>query len=66
VYWDREVSGQSVGAATGTPIPAANGLTTAQMGMASSFAPTWNFAPGGTWTFIEGVSHPVLQWQVTK
>ncbi len=66
VFWDREVSGQSVGAADGTPIPAANGLTTAQMSMASSFGPTWNFAPGGVWTFIAGVSHPVLQWQVGK
>ncbi|WP_175943406.1 filamentous hemagglutinin N-terminal domain-containing protein [Caballeronia sp. BCC1704] len=66
VYWDREVSGQSLGAAYGTPIPAANGLTTAQMSTASSFGPTWNFAPGGTWTFIPGVSHPVLQWQVGR
>ncbi|MDR5856194.1 filamentous hemagglutinin N-terminal domain-containing protein [Caballeronia sp. LZ062] len=66
VYWDRQVTGQTVGAASGTPIPASNGLTTAQMGMASSFGPTWNFAPGGTWTFVAGVSHPVLQWQVGK
>ncbi|WP_250455948.1 filamentous hemagglutinin N-terminal domain-containing protein [Caballeronia sp. ATUFL_M2_KS44] len=66
VYWDREVSGQTVGAATGNAIPAANGLTTAQMSTASSFAPSWNFAPGGTWTFVPGVSHPVLQWQVNK
>jgi filamentous hemagglutinin family protein len=66
VFWDAQTSGTSVGAYTGTPMPSANGLTTAQMGMASSFPASWNFAPGGTWTFVSGVQHPVLQWQVAK
>ncbi|MDR5741113.1 MULTISPECIES: filamentous hemagglutinin N-terminal domain-containing protein [unclassified Caballeronia] len=64
VYWDKEVSTLDNGVASGTMMPRANGLTTAQMSRASSFAPTWDFAPGGTWTFVPGVSHPVLQWQV--
>jgi hypothetical protein len=50
----------------GTAVPAANGLTTAQMRSASSFAPNWNFGPGGAWTFVAGVAHPVLRWQVAK
>ncbi|MDR5809196.1 GLUG motif-containing protein [Caballeronia sp. LZ019] len=66
VYWDKEVSTLDNGVASGTMMPPANGLTTAQMSRASSFAPTWNFAPGATWTFVPGVSHPVLQWQVRE
>lgn len=66
VYWDKQVTQQSVGVAYGTPVPAANGLTTAQMSTASSFASSWNFGPGGTWTFVPGIAHPVLRWEVAK
>ncbi|KXU93940.1 hypothetical protein CR51_28085 [Caballeronia megalochromosomata] len=66
VYWDKQVTQQSMGVADGTPVPAANGLTTTQMSTAASFAPSWNFGPGGTWTFVPGVAHPVLQWEVAK
>jgi hypothetical protein len=36
------------------------------MSARSSFAPSWNFAPHGTWTFVPGVLHPVLQWEVAN
>jgi hypothetical protein len=61
VYWDVEASGQSGG---GPYVPVANGLTTAQMSTAASFAPSWNFGPGGTWVIPAGAAHPFLQWQV--
>jgi hypothetical protein len=66
VYWDKQLTQQDTGVALGMQIPAANGLTTAQMSARSSFAPSWNFAPHGTWTFVPGVLHPVLQWEVAN
>ncbi|WP_250501395.1 filamentous hemagglutinin N-terminal domain-containing protein [Caballeronia sp. GAWG1-5s-s] len=64
VYWDKQVSGVTVGVADGTAVPTASGLTTAQMTTASSFAPSYNFGPGGAWTLLPGVGHPVLRWAV--
>lgn len=64
VFWDKQTSGVSAGTDTGTPIPAQNGLTTAQMSMASSFGPSWRFGANGTWALPAGATHPVLRWQV--
>ncbi|WP_244195533.1 beta strand repeat-containing protein [Caballeronia arationis] len=63
VYWDVQASTATEGVLSGTPVPAENGLTTAQMGAASSFGPTWNFSPTGTWVMPAGGTHPILRWQ---
>ncbi|MGG1948805.1 hypothetical protein AB1286_29025 [Trinickia sp. NRRL B-1857] len=63
VYWNSNTTGTTVGVGYGTPIPAANGLTTAQMGNAASFV-GWNFGPGGDWVMPAGATHPVLAWQL--
>lgn len=63
VFWDAQMSGATEGVLRGTPLPASNGLTTAQMSMASSFGPTWDFSPKGTWVIPEGGTHPILRWQ---
>lgn len=59
VYWNTQTTGQTNG---GNGVPAAGGLTTAQMSDASSFA-SWNFGPGGAWSMPAGSTHPVLSWQ---
>jgi filamentous hemagglutinin family protein len=64
VYWDKETSTRSASVANGTPLPAANGLTTAQMSRAASFGPSWDFGPTGTWALPAGATHPVLSWQL--
>ena len=65
VFWDVDTTGRTNGVGSGTPIPAANGLTTAQMSVAASFGPTWDFTPAtGTWAIPAGDTHPVLQWQL--
>ena len=63
VFWDAQISGATEGVLRGTSVPVANGLTTAQMSMASSFGPTWDFSPAGTWVIPEGGTHPILRWQ---
>lgn len=60
VYWNVETTGQAQG---GPGVPAANGLTTAQMSNPASFV-GWNFGPGGVWAMPAGATHPVLAWQV--
>jgi len=57
VYWNTETTGQ---ASSGGNLPAANGLTTAQMSNPSSFV-GYDFAPGGVWSMPDGATHPVLQ-----
>lgn len=64
VFWDRDKTGQAFGVGSGTPVGAANGLTTAQMSMAASFGPTWDFGTGGTWVIPPNATHPILRWQV--
>ncbi|SAL38515.1 two-partner secretion domain-containing protein [Caballeronia telluris] len=63
VFWDVQTSTATDGVYSGTPAPAANGLSTAQMSTASSFGPTWDFSPTGTWVMPAGGTHPVLRWQ---
>lgn len=63
VYWNKETTGTSIGVNTGTPVPAANGLTTAQMATPASFA-GYDFGPDGVWALPAGATHPVLRWQL--
>jgi filamentous hemagglutinin family protein len=64
VFWDADTAGGAPGVANGTQIPAANGLTTAQMSVPASFGSSWNFSPNGTWAIPAGATSPVLRWQV--
>jgi hypothetical protein len=63
VFWDVQVSGNRSGVYSGTPVSAANGLSTAQMGKVSSFGPTWDFSKGGVWVMPSDGTHPILRWQ---
>lgn len=60
VYWDVDTTGTANG---GQGVPAANGLTTAQMSNPASFV-GWNFGSNGVWAMPAGAMHPVLAWQV--
>ena len=64
VYWNTQTGGTTVGVGSGTPVPAARGLTTAQMSTPSSFV-GYDFGANGVWAMPAGASHPVLRWQVT-
>jgi filamentous hemagglutinin family protein len=64
VFWDTDTTMLTTGVAIGTPVSAANGLTTAQMSVASSFGPTYSFGPNGVWALPAGATHPVLNWQL--
>lgn len=66
VFWDRDSTEQVSGVGWGTPVPSANGLTTAQMSKPESFGPTWDFGAGGTWVILRNDTHPILRWQVEK
>lgn len=63
VYWNKQSTATSVGVASGTPIAAANGLTTAQMSNPANFS-GWDFSSTGSWVMPAGSDHPVLRWQV--
>jgi filamentous hemagglutinin family protein len=65
VYWNTDTTGATVGVVYGTPIPTANGLTTAQMSTPTSFA-GYDFGPTGVWAMPAGATHPVLRWQVAQ
>lgn len=60
-YWNAQTSGKGTDRGG---VPAANGLTTAQMSNPSSFA-GWNFSPNGAWAMPAGSTHPELRWQVS-
>ncbi|MGN6648834.1 beta strand repeat-containing protein, partial [Trinickia sp.] len=64
VYWNTDTGG-TVGVGSGTPVPAANGLTTAQMSTPSSFA-GYDFGPNGAWAMPAGSTSPILRWQLTS
>ncbi|MDR5884085.1 filamentous hemagglutinin N-terminal domain-containing protein [Caballeronia sp. LZ032] len=66
VFWDVKGTGNTVGVFTGTPVPATNGLTPAQMSTASSFGPTWDFSKNGVWVIPPGGTHPILRWQTAS
>jgi len=59
-YWNAQTSGMSTDSGG---VPAANGLTTAQMSHPASFA-GWDFSPNGAWEMPAGSTHPELRWQV--
>lgn len=62
-YWNKDTTGASAGVYSGTAVPAANGLTSAQMQQSSAFA-GYDFGPNGVWAMPAGATHPVLQWQL--
>lgn len=61
VYWNKQTSGQASG---GPGVPAANGLTSAQMIQPTSFS-GWSFGPGGVWAMPPQATNPILQWQLS-
>ncbi|WP_280785275.1 filamentous hemagglutinin N-terminal domain-containing protein [Paraburkholderia sp. WSM4179] len=63
VYWNKDTTGTNIGVYSGTAMPAANGLTSAQMSMPSSFV-GYGFEPNGVWSMPAGATHPVLSWQL--
>lgn len=63
VYWDKDTTTADVGVVYGTPMPAANGYTTAQMSDTASFA-TYDFSATGVWAMPAGATHPILRWQL--
>ncbi|MEX3789530.1 beta strand repeat-containing protein [Paraburkholderia sp. BR14374] len=65
VYWNSDTTNATVGVLYGTPIPAANGLTTAQMSTPASFV-GYDFSPTGVWSMPAGATHPVLRWQLAQ
>ncbi|MCC8392470.1 filamentous hemagglutinin N-terminal domain-containing protein [Paraburkholderia sp. MMS20-SJTR3] len=65
VYWNKETTSATVGVLYGTPLPAANGLTTTQMSTPASFV-SYDFSPAGVWAMPAGATHPVLRWQVAQ
>ncbi|MGF6854360.1 filamentous hemagglutinin family protein [Paraburkholderia sp. CI3] len=67
VFWDRQTTGATVAVLAvggGAQAGSAQGLTTAQMSMPSSFGPTYDFSPHGIWAMPPGGTHPVLRWQL--
>ncbi|PMS18341.1 filamentous hemagglutinin [Trinickia dabaoshanensis] len=60
-YWNVETTGVTNGGGA----PSSHGLTTAQMGRASSFA-GWDFGANGAWLMPAGATHPVLRWQAAS
>ncbi|WP_233858341.1 two-partner secretion domain-containing protein [Paraburkholderia sp. HD33-4] len=65
VYWNTSTTGATIGVKYGTPIPSANGLTTAQMSTPTSFV-GYDFSPTGVWAMPAGATHPVLRWQTAQ
>jgi hypothetical protein len=65
VYWNKDTTHQAQSVFGGNPLPAANGLTTAQMSNPASFV-GWNFGPGGVWAMPAGATHPILGWQLAN
>ena len=63
VFWDVQATTATNSVYSGKALPAANGLTTAQMSAAASFGTTWDFSPTGTWVMPAGGTHPILRWQ---
>jgi filamentous hemagglutinin family protein len=66
VFWDVQVTGNAAATYDGTPVPAANGLSTAQMSDPASFGPTWDFSNDGVWVMPGGGTHPILRWQTAS
>ncbi|ADG18620.1 GLUG domain protein [Paraburkholderia atlantica] len=65
VYWNADTTTATVGVVFGTPMPAANGLSTAQMSTPASFV-GYDFSPTGVWAMPAGATHPVLRWHLAQ
>ncbi|RKT21106.1 filamentous hemagglutinin family protein [Paraburkholderia sp. RAU2J] len=65
VYWNKDTTNAAVGVVYGTGVPAANGLTSAQMATPSSFV-SYDFSSTGVWAMPVGATHPVLRWQLAQ
>jgi filamentous hemagglutinin family protein len=65
VYWDKDSTHATIGVRYGTGLPAANGLTSAQMATPASFK-SYDFGSNGVWAMPVGATHPVLRWQVAQ
>ena len=66
VHWDKDTTMQTRSTGVGTQLPGSNGFTTAQMSTPSSFGPSWDFSPTGTWAMPAGATHPILRWQLER
>nr|WP_027212744.1 filamentous hemagglutinin N-terminal domain-containing protein [Burkholderia sp. WSM2232] len=66
VYWDKETTTRLASTGAGTQLPAANGLTSAQMSSPASFDAFWDFSATGAWAMPAGATHPVLRWQLAQ
>ncbi len=66
VYWNKETTTRTVSTGAGTQLPAANGLTTAQMSNPASFDASWDFSATGAWVIPAGATHPILRWQLAQ
>lgn len=62
-YWNKDTAGTATGVGSGTPVSAANGLTTAQMSDPTQFS-GWDFSPTGAWAIPDGYHRPILRWQL--
>ncbi|NKJ46188.1 filamentous hemagglutinin [Burkholderia sp. SG-MS1] len=65
VYWNKDTTSAAVGVVYGTGVPAANGLSSAQMATPSSFV-SYGFNSTGVWAMPVGATHPVLRWQLAQ
>jgi filamentous hemagglutinin family protein len=63
VYWNAQSTNTTVGIGSGTPLPASNGLTNAQMVNPANFV-GWDFSLTGPWALPAGKNSPILRWQL--
>ncbi|MGF6408411.1 filamentous hemagglutinin N-terminal domain-containing protein [Paraburkholderia sp. MM5482-R1] len=66
VFWDTQTTGTTIPVVSvgyGGTVGFAQGLTTAQMGVPSSFV-GYDFGPNGVWVMPAGATHPLLRWQL--
>jgi filamentous hemagglutinin family protein len=63
VYWNAQSTNTTVGVGSGTPLPASNGLTNAQMLDPANFV-GWDFSLTGPWALPAGANSPILRWQL--
>jgi hypothetical protein len=62
VYWDKNTTHMTAGVGFGIPMPASNGLTTAQMSNPANFS-GWDFSSTGAWKMPADEPFPFLRWQ---
>lgn len=62
VYWNKDTTHMTAGVGSGIPMPASNGLTTAQMSNPANFS-GWDFSSTGAWKMPADEPFPFLRWQ---